>query len=107
MGDAEAKNRWSVTEIFRSSLRVLECSTLMENYRFFLTQSVVNLIMTETNRYEKQKDADFLDTNAEEVKKFLGLCIQMGLVKLPNLRDYGSHRPALGGYSIAEEVMPI
>ena len=34
------------------------------------------------------------------------MCLQMGLVKMPTLRDYWSSEPALGGHSIMSSIMP-
>lgn len=40
-----------------------------------------------------------------EFSRFMGLCLQMGLVKMPKLRDYWSSRSALGGHSIGGMIM--
>lgn len=72
----------------------------------FLNDDLINHKKEETNRYRRAKDPTFADTGKGELSKFIGLCIQMGLVKLPSLRDYWSTRPALGGHSIAGKIMP-
>ncbi|XGW22980.1 hypothetical protein V3C99_005316 [Haemonchus contortus] len=57
----------------------------------------MDLIVRETNRYGIRQNEEFQETSADEMRKFIGLCLQMGLVKMPNLRDYWSSRPCLGG----------
>ena len=70
-------------------------------YKLFLTDDIVELIATETYRNAEQTIASLVvrrssrlkswkPTNAEEIKKFLGLVLFMGLAKFPKTGDYWS-----------------
>ncbi|KAI4457553.1 piggybac transposable element-derived protein 4 [Holotrichia oblita] len=70
-------------------------------FKLFVNGNVLELIVKETNRYERQKlNRDghgpkarihkWKDTNIEEIKTFLGLVVWMGLEKLPKLCSYWS-----------------
>ena len=100
--DAETDNRWNFSDHRGPDNTVLMCSAPADFFELFLDDALMNLIEIETNRYGKARDPTFIETNKEELKKFIALCIQMGLVKMPSLRDYWSTRPALGG-----QIFPI
>ncbi|XP_054009204.1 uncharacterized protein LOC128892686 [Hylaeus anthracinus] len=65
-----------------------ECS-IQSAVDLFFGEDLMNLFVIETNRYHEQQQIDiegskgkkWTDTDAEEMKKFLGLIILMGLVK--------------------------
>lgn len=74
-------------------------------YRLLLTDELVDLLVRETNRYAEQKLiigitnetiarnsilANWTDTNRQEMLKFLGIVIWMGLDQKPRLKDYWS-----------------
>ena len=70
-------------------------------YLQFLTIDIIDMIVRETNRYAEQSIAatvvtrksrlnDWNATTREEIKKFIGLVIYMGLVPLPELSLYWS-----------------
>nr|CDJ93991.1 similar to piggyBac-derived 2 (AGAP012114-PA) [Haemonchus contortus] len=98
--DVEADTRWDFTQRHGPSNAVSMCSALIDFFQLFIDDNLLTLVETETNRYGSHKDSSSVDTNKEELKKFNALCIQMGLVKMPRLRDYWSTRPALGGRSL-------
>lgn len=62
------------------------CSASADFFELFLDDALMNLIEIETNRYGKARDPTFIETDKEELKKFIAVCIQMGLVKMPSLR---------------------
>ncbi|VDO58806.1 unnamed protein product [Haemonchus placei] len=70
--------------------------------KFFLGDDTMNLITTATIRYGNAKAAavrkTFNETNRREMSKFFGMCLEMGLVKMPTLRDYCSSEVALDGH---------
>lgn len=79
-------------------------ATPMEVYKLFLNEDVLNLIVTETNRYAQSVISNSVlsrssrlhsweDTNIEEIEKFLGIIIWMGLNIRPKLSDYWSTDP--------------
>ncbi|KIH44232.1 hypothetical protein ANCDUO_25748, partial [Ancylostoma duodenale] len=104
--DAEVRDPWVFSSQSGPSGEVFNCRTPIEFFELYLNDDVLALRVEETNRQGRVKYADYEDTCEEEIKKFIGLCLQMGVVKMPNLRDYWSSRPALGGHSIAGKVMP-
>ncbi|CAB3242136.1 unnamed protein product [Arctia plantaginis] len=55
---------------------------------------IINMIVTETNRYASQKDCrNFQPTTSAEIKAFLGVMIMMGLHPLPDFELYWSSDP--------------
>nr|CAH7716672.1 unnamed protein product [Callosobruchus chinensis] len=72
-------------------------------YKFFVTDHIINLMVAETNRYAQQslENANlsrfsrlqkWKETSAEEMEKFLGIILWMGLNKKPKLSDYWSKK---------------
>lgn len=70
----------------------------VEFFNIFLNNDVMTLIVTETNRYARQKiDAGiqnnsrlhrWKDTNEQEIRIFFSLCLWMGLARFPKIVDY-------------------
>lgn len=71
-------------------------------YNLFLTDEILQLIVEETNRNAIQTMAGvrmskecrlkrWKDTHKEEIKKFLGLVLAMGIDKKPKISDYWSN----------------
>ena len=65
-----------------------KCKEPVGFYCFFSNNEVINHIVAETNRYGQQKEPGWRTTDANEFKKFMRLCLQMDIVKLPKLHDY-------------------
>ena len=63
-------------------------------YKAIVDQEVVDLIVTETNRFSDQKLGrhKWKATTVDEIMKFLGLVCYMGLVKYPKISDYWSKK---------------
>ena len=70
-------------------------------YRHFVTDELINLMVRETNRYAEQclqthqisrhsSLRQWKPTTCEEMLKFLGIIIEMGLVQMPKLSYYWS-----------------
>lgn len=68
-------------------------------FEHFIDGDIINLLVTETNRFAAQKVAaatsngkslKWVDTNPTEMRKFLGILIWMGLLQMTKLRDYWS-----------------
>ncbi|XP_050064919.1 piggyBac transposable element-derived protein 4-like [Aphis gossypii] len=69
------------------------------------TKEIIDIIVKSTNAYglnQKNKSrphgkysrkSKFTETNPEEIKKFLGMCMLMGSLKFPSLRDIFSNNP--------------
>lgn len=82
----------------------------------FLTNEVIDLMVTETNRYAKQfliqsqlkpnsRAHHWMQTNDIEMKKFLGLLLMMGLVNKPCIADYWSTDPVIAT-PLVSSIMP-
>ncbi|XGW33875.1 hypothetical protein V3C99_017952 [Haemonchus contortus] len=84
---------------------VLSCQEPIDFFELFLNDEILDLIVKETKRYGTHCSEDFQETDSEEMRRFVGLCLQMGLVKLPRLRDYWSSRPGFGGHAVASKIM--
>lgn len=89
--------------------------TPIDYFKLFLTDEVINLMVTETNRTAHQTISarrlsrrsrlrDWVPTTAAEMKKFLGLLLYMGLVSLPRISDYWSSS-TLYKNSVAPQTM--
>ena len=56
---------------------------------------IANIVVPETNRYAAQNGVAF-ETNADEIKAYIAICIIMGYHKLPAVNDYWSTDIDLG-----------
>lgn len=76
-----------------------DCDTELDIFRLFLTEDVMELMVQMTNSYADKTKlltritrtmrlSKWTDCTPEEMLKFLGLLIYMGLKKLPRLSDY-------------------
>ena len=82
-----------------------ELTEPIEFYELFMAD-VWDLLVTETNKYAAQKGSrGWRDTDVDEMKKFFGLCLKMGQVKLPYLRDYWNTSGELTDTPVAASVM--
>ena len=78
---------WTFTSKCGPDDDVFNCIEPIQYYELFLNREILDLIVLETNRYGKEKNEQFQETSTDEIKKFTGLCLQMGVVKMPHLRD--------------------
>jgi hypothetical protein len=116
--DVRAKNRGFVCtarEQRHYSLKGGEIEPL-DVYKIFLTDEVIDLIITETNRYfddiasespitRCSKMKDWKPVNAEDIKQFLGILIVMGLNRQPEIESYWS-KNEIYGVEIVKNAMP-
>ena len=76
-------------------------------YRHFITDEIIDLMVRETNRYAQQylqtheisrrsKFHQWKPTTNEEMLKFFGIIIEMGLVQMPKLKYYWSNSQLYG-----------
>jgi hypothetical protein len=79
----------------------------IDYYRHFITDEIIDLMIRETNRYEEQylevheisrrsKYCQWKPTTHEEMLKFFGIIIEMGLVQMPQLNHYWSSSQLYG-----------
>ena len=75
-------------------------------YRHFITDEIIHLMVRETNRYAEQhiqtqkltkrsKTLQWRPTTNEEMFRFLGIILEMGLVQMPEIDYYWSKRNCL------------
>lgn len=76
-------------------IQKLEGQHPVEYFLHFIDEEIITLFVEETNRFASQqppnhrkKMQQWKDTNAEEMKQFIGTIIWMGLMQLPKMRDY-------------------
>ena len=79
-------------------------------FNLFLSDNLISFLVVETNRYaEKVLDEIIIKRNSwfkegkpidfDEMKLFLGILIQMGMLNLPRLSDYWSTDPLFKTYT--------
>lgn len=84
-------------------------------FEHYLTEDVIDLMVVETNRNanyviskrrlsRKSRLKDWKNTNPEEMRKFIGVLLYMGLVPLPRISDYWS-KDVLYKFTAASKVM--
>lgn len=77
------------------------CEMELDCFRLFLTDEIINLMVQMTNSYANKSKllnvvtrnmriAKWTNCTPEEMWKFLGLLVYMGLKKLPKISDYWS-----------------
>ena len=57
-------------------------------FRMFWTENITNLLVEQTNLYSVQKNGCSVKVTKEEIERFLGIHILMGIVKLPAFPMY-------------------
>lgn len=62
----------------------------LEYFRQFITDDVLDELTTKTNMYCMQKQGKSLGATSEEIQKLLGMNIEIGSMKCPQLRLYWS-----------------
>ena len=77
----------------------------LELFSLFFDNVVIDLIVRETNRYAAQcRGDDTWETNAEEIRAYLGFQILMGINQLPEIRDYWAKDERLHYAPIADRI---
>lgn len=98
--------RWIFEDKCGLSEEAENCAEPIDFYQLFIDDELIQLVVDETNRYAEEQNANWSQTNIFEMKKFITLCLQMGIVRLPKLRDYWSTDLVFGKQSIGSNVMP-
>jgi hypothetical protein len=84
-------------------------------YRHFITDEIIRLMVRETNRYAEQhiqtqkltkrsKTLQWRPTTNEEMFRFLGIILEMGLVQMPEI-DYYWSKSKLFGSEVIQNTM--
>ena len=61
--------------------------TPMKVFQLFMTLSVLGTIVTQTNAYAQEKGVT-LSLHVEELQAFIAMNVAMGMLRLPQIRDY-------------------
>lgn len=80
------------------------CRSELDYYLLFIDEEIMNLMVNMTNCYANKTTImttmrrssrlkDWKDCDEQEMKKFIGLLMWMGLKKLPKISDYWSRNP--------------
>ena len=77
-----------------------------EVFLCLFSEQIIQLIVEQTNLYIKHKGMVSEATTSEEIMKFLGLNILMGMKRLPSYRDYWSTNLQMNDPYISS-VMPV
>ncbi len=67
----------------------------MNPYQYFIKfvpNSLIEDISVKTNMYHLQMKGKLLNTNSHEIQKLIGMHIEMGTMKFPNIRLYWSSK---------------
>ncbi|XP_045467968.1 piggyBac transposable element-derived protein 4-like [Harmonia axyridis] len=84
----------------------LDLNKPFDIYQQFITNEIIDLIVSETNRYASQLKSKplrprsllhkWVDTNREEMQRFLAVLLIMGINELPKMRLYWSNDEMYG-----------
>jgi hypothetical protein len=94
MGDKKPK-AYTFTKNVGPQFNLLPDAEPMDYFILFFNDELLNNIVVESKRYARHKIAElqlipWSDVSVPEVKSFLDLIINMGLIPLPNIKDYWS-----------------
>ncbi|KAE8740291.1 hypothetical protein FOCC_FOCC014191 [Frankliniella occidentalis] len=76
----------------------------IEYFNMFFSDNILQTMVEETNMYSQQRGGDDLHLTIEELRRFLGLWIFMGICTLPCYEDYWS---GITRVRFVAEAMPI
>ena len=81
----------------------------VEIFKYFLTDSICEMIVTQSNLYAKEamgkeKYSEWVKVSVEELRAYFGLRILMGIVKLPALSMYWSKDTALNQHEVTSRI---
>lgn len=93
-----------------SNEQVRHCKKVEDFYGLYVTETMFEHIAEQTNIYATQSRVDsercnkWVPTDKNEIKRFFGLILWMGLVKLPSLSLYWSQDPMFG-HTFPQKIM--
>lgn len=87
----------------------------LEIYKLFIPDEIIDLLVVETNRFaqsfmennkisKKSRTKKWVDTDAEEMKKFIGIQLLLGLVHFPKIFLYWSNDEMYGNEMIKKTM---
>ncbi|CAH1991171.1 unnamed protein product [Acanthoscelides obtectus] len=79
---------------------VTDLETPLQFFKFFLTKEIISAITIESNLYCSQKRINRpLNLTDDELERFIGICLYMSIIQLPQARNYWS--PHLGHHKVS------
>ena len=60
----------------------------MQYFDYFFDSNLFDHIAQETNLYSLQTSGKSINTNATEIEQFVGILVEMGILKYPQYRMY-------------------
>nr|XP_012151870.1 PREDICTED: uncharacterized protein LOC105663974 [Megachile rotundata] len=114
MSGQEFKAEWHVIQTTQTEKEVTEevrgldaellieninCNDPMEIYKLFVTDSIIQFMVQQTNKYAmqnstakktKKHQSSWIPVSIGKMKAFLGVLLIMGVVQMPNIRLYWS-----------------
>ncbi|CAK9833715.1 PiggyBac transposable element-derived protein 4 [Anthophora retusa] len=93
-----------------SNEQVQNCKKVEDFYGLYVTESMFEHIAEQTNIYATQSRVDsercnkWVPTDKNEIKRFFGLILWMGLAKFPSLSLYWSQDPMFG-HTFPQKIM--
>lgn len=104
-------NRWRKTKFEHQSTATPSCfsapdelSTPLTYFSKFFDEDVFEAIAHQTNLYSCQLIEGSINTNASEIKAFIGMKLMMGVVKMPAVENYWATDTR---YDKIADVMPL
>nr|CAH7726963.1 unnamed protein product [Callosobruchus chinensis] len=80
---------------------VADLETPLQFFKFFFTKDIISAITTESNLYCSQKRINRpANLTEDEIEQFIGICLYMSIIQLPQARNYWS--PHLGHPRVSE-----
>lgn len=87
-----------------TSTQPTEIRSFLSYFREFVTPSMMNAVVRETNLYSTQTTGMSLNVTESELDQFVGLYLLMGLLQMPSVRSYWEHGTRFA--PIADILMP-
>lgn len=85
------------------SEELLGLSTPLSFFNYFFSDDIVNHIVSESHLYATEINPNrSASISADHIKKYMGICILMSVVQVPNIRRYWS--PIVGNETIANTM---
>ena len=76
----------------------------LEYFKTFWNDELTELVVEQTNLYSTQKTTSSESTTTEEIEKFIGMHMKMGVMRLPSYKMYWSQQMR---YPAIADIMPL
>ncbi|XP_067934961.1 piggyBac transposable element-derived protein 4-like [Watersipora subatra] len=74
-------------------VRMPQDASLLDYFKLFLTDEIMNLILVETNRFGNSKHQNWQPINMNDLQRFFALIMLTGIIKKPTLQFESVYRP--------------